>query len=64
MQDGQLDDSNFTLKELKTTANSFLNTLHTVYHPRVEYPGFDFEGKKKKNNTSKTINDRNNKSAI
>lgn len=64
MQDGQLDDSTFTLKELKTSANSFLNTLYTIYHPRVEYPGFDFEGKMKKNNNSKAINDRNNKSAI
>ena len=64
MQDCQLDDSNLTLKELKTAANSFLNTLYTIYHPRVEYPGFDFEGKKKKNNNAKTINDRNNKSAI
>ncbi|MGD0783353.1 MAG: HDIG domain-containing metalloprotein, partial [Candidatus Aminicenantales bacterium] len=48
LQDGQLDDCNFSLKELRTIAASFLATLHTVYQPRVEYPGFDFEMKKKK----------------
>ena len=48
LQDGQLDDCNFSLKELRTIAASFLSTLRTVYQPRVEYPGFDFEMKKKK----------------
>lgn len=48
VQDGQLDDCNFSLKELRTIASSFLSTLNMVYQPRVEYPGFDFEMKKKK----------------
>jgi len=48
LQDGQLDDCNFSLKELRTIAASFLATLRKVYQPRVEYPGFDFEMKKKK----------------
>jgi putative nucleotidyltransferase with HDIG domain len=48
LQDGQLDDCNFSLKELRTIAASFLATLRTVYQPRVDYPGFDFEMKKKK----------------
>jgi len=48
LQDGQLDDCDFSLKELRATASSFLSTLYTIYHPRIEYPGFDFEMKKKK----------------
>jgi len=48
LQDGQLDDCGFSLKELRAVANSFLATLRTIYQPRVEYPGFDFEMKKKK----------------
>ena len=48
LQDGQLDDCDFSLKELRATASSFLSTLYTIYHPRVEYPGFDFEMEKKK----------------
>lgn len=64
LQDGQLDDCDFSLKELRAIASSFLATLHTIYQPRVEYPGFDFEmKKKKKTNKIKTTNDRNNKSA-
>jgi len=62
LEDGQLDDCDFSLKELRAIASSFLATLDSIYHPRVEYPGFDFEPKsKKKNNKSKTPNDRNNK---
>ena len=47
LQDGQLDDCAFSLKELRTIAQSFLATLNTIYQPRVGYPGFDFEDKKK-----------------
>lgn len=60
LQDGQLDDCEFSLKDLRTTAASFLSTLYTVYHHRVEYPGFDFEmKKKKKTDTTKISNGRN-----
>ncbi len=63
LQDGQLDDCDFSLKELRAIASSFLETLYTLYHPRVEYPGFDFEMNRKKNaSKNKKPNDRNNKS--
>lgn len=45
LQDGQLDESGFSIKELKIIADSFLDTLDTIYHHRVEYPGFNFERK-------------------
>jgi putative nucleotidyltransferase with HDIG domain len=61
IQDGQLDDCYFSLKELKTVASSFHSTLYSIYHPRVEYPGFDFE-MKKKNEKNKKPDDRNYKS--
>ncbi len=59
LQDGQLDDCNISIKELRITADSFLETLYTIYHPRVEYPGFEFEMKKKKKSNKKSANDRN-----
>ena len=61
LQDGQLDDCDFSLKELRTIAASFLSTLYTIYHPRVRYPDSDFEGKRrKKPETTRTDgNDRN-----
>jgi len=43
LQDGQLDDCGFSLKELRVVANSFLTTMDAIYHPRPSYPGFDFE---------------------
>jgi putative nucleotidyltransferase with HDIG domain len=61
MQDGQLDDCEISIKELGDVAESFLETLYTIYHPRVEYPGFEFETKKKKKTNKKPNNDRNHK---
>ncbi|MBA7694044.1 Cyclic-di-AMP phosphodiesterase PgpH [subsurface metagenome] len=61
IQDGQLDDCYFSFKELQAVASIFLSTLYSIYHPRVEYPGFDFE-MKKKNEKNKKRNDRNYKS--
>jgi hypothetical protein len=64
IEDGQLDDSDFSLKELKLIAESFLSSLFTIYHPRVEYPGFDFEMKEaRKSEKSQKANDRNNQPA-
>jgi putative nucleotidyltransferase with HDIG domain len=48
LQDGQLDNSDFSLRELRAIATSFHATLYAIYHPRIQYPGFDFEIKKKK----------------
>jgi len=62
MEDGQLDDCDFSLKELRAIASSFLTTMYTIYHPRVEYPGFDFEVKKpQRPKKNKISHDRNNK---
>jgi hypothetical protein len=44
LQDGQLDACDFSLRELRVVAASFLTVLYAIYHPRVEYPGFSFEG--------------------
>jgi len=62
LQDGQLDECDFSLRELRAIALSFHSTLYMIYHPRLEYPGFDFEMKKKKKLAlAKKNDDRNNK---
>ena len=38
LSEGQLDDSDLTLKNIRALAESFKLTLRAVYHPRVEYP--------------------------
>jgi putative nucleotidyltransferase with HDIG domain len=44
LQDGQLDAADFSLRELRIVAAAFLTILYAIYHPRVEYPGFSFNG--------------------
>ncbi len=38
LSEGQLDDSDLTLRNIRALADSFKSTLKAVYHPRVEYP--------------------------
>lgn len=35
---GQLDETDLTLRDLDSIANSFTSTLRGMYHPRIEYP--------------------------
>jgi len=37
-KNGQLDDTNLTLKDLQVIKDSFFHTLMGTYHPRVKYP--------------------------
>ena len=38
LAEGQLDDCDLTLKDIRTIAESFKATMRDVYHPRVQYP--------------------------
>ena len=38
MSEGQLDDCDLTLRDLRVIGESFKATLRGVYHPRIEYP--------------------------
>ncbi|WP_446853864.1 HD family phosphohydrolase [Halobacillus faecis] len=38
MLDGQLDGSNLTFNELKTMETAICETLHGIFHSRIEYP--------------------------
>lgn len=42
LEDGQLDDTDLTLEDLKKVSAAFLHVLENTYHRRVDYPGFDF----------------------
>lgn len=39
VEDGQLDETNLTLKDLKDIKDSFVRTLISLYHTREKYPG-------------------------
>ena len=38
LAEGQMDESDITMRELQVVAASFRSTLRAVYHPRIEYP--------------------------
>lgn len=42
VEDGQLEESELTLKEIDRIASAFLWVLTNMYHHRIDYPGFDF----------------------
>ncbi len=41
VSDGQLDESNVTMRELTVIRECLINTLINVYHDRISYPGFN-----------------------
>lgn len=41
-EDGQLDESNLTMKDLNLIAEAFVRKLESVFHHRIAYPGFEF----------------------
>jgi cyclic-di-AMP phosphodiesterase PgpH len=42
MEDGQLAECDLTLSEIERITFSFLETLASFYHSRIDYPSFNF----------------------
>jgi hypothetical protein len=42
LKDGQLEDTDLTLSDLRVVADTFLRVLANIFHQRIDYPGFDF----------------------
>ena len=49
LHDGQLDECNLTLKDLKTIGDVFIRVLSGMFHTRIEYPDTLKELERKKN---------------
>ncbi len=45
IRDGQLAESDLTFAELDIVKQAFVSTLASMYHARVDYPGFSFNEK-------------------
>lgn len=50
LNDGQLEESDLTFKDLNVIANSFLRVLSGVFHSRIEYPDIPKEIERRKTN--------------
>jgi putative nucleotidyltransferase with HDIG domain len=48
IEDGQLDESNLTLKDIEEIKKAFVQILVNLYHPRIKYPGQEKERMKDK----------------
>ena len=48
LDDGQLDECDLTLKDLEKISAAFLWVLTSAFHRRIDYPGFDFNGKERR----------------
>jgi len=46
--DGQLDESNLTLRDLHQIAKSFTRTITGIFHHRIDYPDLQATGEEKK----------------
>lgn len=42
LDDGQFDQTDLTLNDLHRVSEAFRRVLETIFHKRVDYPGFDF----------------------
>jgi putative nucleotidyltransferase with HDIG domain len=42
LRDGQLDQTDLTLSDISRLGESFLRVLATIFHQRIDYPGFNF----------------------
>ena len=38
IEEGEFDECDITMRDLRTVADSYVGTLSAVYHPRIEYP--------------------------
>jgi len=52
LNDGQLEESDLTFKDLNLIANSFVRILSGIFHSRVEYPDMSQEIERRKKNVS------------
>ncbi|MES1246036.1 MAG: HDIG domain-containing metalloprotein [Acidobacteriota bacterium] len=42
LKDNQLEETDLTLSDLRTVADTFHRVLANIFHQRIDYPGFDF----------------------
>jgi cyclic-di-AMP phosphodiesterase PgpH len=54
LQDGQLDDSDLTFRELRTIEDAIIKSLCAIYHSRIAYPGGREEREKDRDREPRT----------
>jgi putative nucleotidyltransferase with HDIG domain len=52
LRDGQFDDCDLTMRDLSIIVGALEHTVTTVFHHRIDYPGFDFNRERAKRRTA------------
>jgi putative nucleotidyltransferase with HDIG domain len=55
LRDGQFDECDLTMRDLAVIVDTLERTVTTMYHHRIDYPGFDFNREKPRRRTSETV---------
>lgn len=63
IEEGELDDCDLTLKEIKQIKEAFLPILAGIHHGRIEYPGSEAEKEKKPVKEKSSASSRGNSAA-
>jgi hypothetical protein len=48
LRDGQFDECDLTMRDLAGIVDALEHTVTTIFHHRIDYPGFDFEPERTK----------------
>jgi hypothetical protein len=48
LRDGQFDECDLTMRDLALIVDALDHTVTTIFHHRIDYPGFDFEPERSK----------------
>jgi len=54
LRDGQFDECDLTMRDLATISDALERTVTTVFHHRIDYPGFDFNRERARRRTTGT----------
>jgi len=54
LRDGQFDDCDLTMRDLAIIVQALEHSVSTVFHHRIDYPGFDFNREKTRRRTTET----------
>ncbi|HEY3202276.1 MAG TPA: HDIG domain-containing protein [Thermoanaerobaculia bacterium] len=54
LRDGQFDDCDLTMRDLAIIVDALEHTVTTVFHHRIDYPGFDFNRERTRRRTTET----------
>lgn len=54
LRDGQFDECDLTMRDLAIVSDSLERTVATMYHHRIDYPGFEFNRERARRRTGET----------